>query len=144
VNISKDAKKLYSNKFLIHPCFCALIVNLLILIVLAAIVFGIGTGLDPYYKRIYGQHCKIDSDCDSSLGLLCQNDLCNCSSSTFYNSTKMFCVAKILNSIPCSNDNDCCCEQKCVLNNTYGSKLCSCPTDRWWNKLDSLCSNKLI
>ncbi|CAF0905651.1 unnamed protein product [Brachionus calyciflorus] len=127
VNVSKDAKKPYSNKFLINP---------------SAIGFGIETGLDPYYKRIYGQHCKIDSDCDSSLGLLCQNDFCNCSSSTFYNTTKMLCVAKILNSIPCSNDNDCCCGQKCVLNNTYGSKLCSCPIDRWWNKLDSFCKKR--
>jgi hypothetical protein len=42
-------------------------------------------------KKLYGDHCKIDSDCSSKLNYECQSGVCNCTSTTFYKSASDGC-----------------------------------------------------
>ncbi|RNA32655.1 multiple epidermal growth factor-like domains 10 isoform X1 [Brachionus plicatilis] len=142
IKIQKSIQKPYSEKFLINPLFCAVVVNLSILMTLVAIGFYFGIFGSLNYKRLYGEHCAYDSDCETGLNLRCQNGNCNCTTSTFYNKTRLLCVPKQQNAVPCSTENDCCCDQKCLYDSAEEAKLCSCTTDRWWDQTNSVCQKK--
>ncbi|RNA02211.1 prion-like-(Q N-rich) domain-bearing 25, partial [Brachionus plicatilis] len=138
----KKISKTYSGKFLINPLFCALISNISILLLVIGIGFYAGIISSLNYKKLYGDHCSVDSDCETGLNLRCQNGNCNCTTTTFYNQSLMVCASKKLNAIPCSNDQECCCEQKCAYDSAKKMNVCSCTTDRWWNANNSSCQKK--
>ncbi len=99
-----------------NPLLSIFIVNILFLLVVSAIGFGIGIGVsfkckqinfmqysfkntkkvNLFYflskaKKLYGDHCRIDSDCSSRLNYECQSGVCNCTSTTFYKSASEGC-----------------------------------------------------
>jgi hypothetical protein len=42
-------------------------------------------------KKLYGDHCQVDSDCSSKLNYECQNGVCNCTSTSYYESASEGC-----------------------------------------------------
>ena len=42
-------------------------------------------------KQLYGDHCQVDSDCSSKLNYECQNGVCNCTSTSYYESASEGC-----------------------------------------------------
>lgn len=117
----------------------ALVVNVSILLIFIATGFYFGILANFSYKKLYGQHCSFDSDCELNLNLRCQNGKCNCTTSTFYNKTSFICVSQHLNNFPCSIDNECCCGQKCIRDENTNTNKCSCTTDRWWDEENFVC-----
>jgi hypothetical protein len=37
-------------------------------------------------SKMYGEHCNYDNDCIAGKSLVCQNGVCLCSSTTYYDS----------------------------------------------------------
>ncbi|RNA11541.1 hypothetical protein BpHYR1_002875, partial [Brachionus plicatilis] len=77
VKTPKEIPKPYSSKLLLSPLFCAIVMNLTILMIAIAIGFYFGILGSFNSKRLYGDQCKFDSDCETGLLLRCQNGYCN-------------------------------------------------------------------
>ena len=66
------------------PCLFALMANLIVLAALCFFGFWLGIIFTSNSARIYGEHCKTDSDCVKNMNYVCSNGLCNCTTTTYY------------------------------------------------------------
>lgn len=73
-----------------EPWLFALLTNLVLILALAAIGYGIIYSTNGKQSRLYGEYCKSDSDCKSSKNLVCQSGKCLCSSTTYFDSSSTF------------------------------------------------------
>ena len=65
--------------------FCFLI-NIVAILMLAAIGFVVFYTINTQKSKMYGEHCNYDNDCVAGKSLNCQNGVCMCSSTTYYDS----------------------------------------------------------
>ena len=85
-------KRVYLGHFSLSPCSFALLINLLALLALAAIGFGIGMIFSTRSTRLYGEHCTSDADCIQSMNMVCSNNkMCECPSTAYYKSLAIGC-----------------------------------------------------
>ena len=73
-----------------EPWLFALLTNLVLVIALVSIGYGIIYSTSGYQTRFYGEHCNSDSDCKPNMNLVCQSGRCACSSTTYFDSDNTF------------------------------------------------------
>ena len=92
-------KRVFLGRVSLSPCAFALAINILALLALAAIGFGIGMIFSTNSNRLYGEHCYWDSDCVKSMNMVCSNNkICECPSTAYYKSLSTGC-GKLLKEI---------------------------------------------
>ncbi len=65
--------------------------NIGLLLILSAIGFGWMAYFNSITIKLYGDHCVYDSDCALDMNYICQNGVCNCTSTSYYNSARLGC-----------------------------------------------------
>ena len=71
-------------KFSFHPCaFCSL-VNIISLLGLACIAYGLYMIFNMYSYKQYGDHCTVDWHCKPDMNYVCSNGVCTCTTNTYF------------------------------------------------------------
>ncbi len=148
------------------PWLFILSVNIISLIMLMAIGFGILTGigtacqwkrLNLIYKwfvnifvlffkplkkdsKLYGDYCLTNNDCASSGNFICDKNRCSCSTTNWYSDTQ--CVSRYSYLASCSSSAQCLDNLVCVSNATSGLTLCQCNPNYFFSSTASYCGKR--
>jgi hypothetical protein len=86
------------GKALIEPWLVYLIVNLSAFVLLSALGLKIGMAIsENYSSKLYGEHCKKDSECMSGMNYVCSQGVCKCSSDYLFTSPDKPCSESNIN-----------------------------------------------
>ena len=69
------------------PFLFGFLSNVVAILALAAIGYGIFYSVNIQQSKLYGDHCKSDDDCQANKNLICQSGKCMCSQNTYYDSS---------------------------------------------------------
>ena len=83
--------QILTGSFESRPIKTFIIANACMLLVLAALGFGIGMLFSINTDKLYGDHCTINEDCKANMNYVCNYGRCDCKIDTFYESPSKGC-----------------------------------------------------
>lgn len=86
-----NSSQILTGRFESRPIKTLIISNVCMLLILAAIGFGLGMIFSANTDKLYGDHCAQDIDCKANMNYVCNSGKCDCVSDTFYESASKGC-----------------------------------------------------
>ena len=77
--------------FAFNPWLFYLSSNITLILLSIPLGFGLMMLININTTKFYGVHCNYDSDCATDMNYLCQDGICNCSFTTYYESASLGC-----------------------------------------------------